>query len=58
MKCIIKEKDEFISNLNNIQNFILINKEQSEIIEKISLSKIDVQGINLNGFEKKIFENN
>lgn len=53
MKSIIKEKDEFISNLNSIREFIVINKEQSEIIEKICSSKLDVQGINLNEFEKK-----
>ena len=53
MKSIIKEKDEFISNLNNIQEFIVINKEQGEIIKTICLSKLDVQGINFNEFEKK-----
>lgn len=53
MKRIIKEKDEYVSNLNNIKEFILINKELSEIIETISSSKLNVRGINSNEFEKK-----
>lgn len=53
MNGIRKEKDEFIANLNNIKDFILVNKEQGEIIETLCSSKLDVQGIDLAEFKKR-----
>lgn len=53
MNNIRRAKDEFIENLNNVEEFIMLNNELSRIINSICSGKSDDKEVILDEFKKK-----